>query len=197
MPRSFVDLWLGQQLRQLRKRQSRSLADVAAACGMSVGLLSQVERGLSSLSVTGLHRLAREFGVQADSLLRNAEPADGEVQGRVARAGTHKLIRMDEKGIRKEMYTPPASQGLDLWRASIAPGGSTGEEFFVTSSGEQVGMILQGELELWMENHVVRLETGDSFCYSGNMQRRWCNPGNVTTEVIWAIARLPQSSGVP
>lgn len=32
-PESAVDMWLGQQLRQLRKQHGRSLADVAQACG--------------------------------------------------------------------------------------------------------------------------------------------------------------------
>ena len=63
-----MDLWLGQQLRQLRKGQGRSLADVAQACGMSLGLLSQIERGLSSASVKTLHQLAREFGVSVNAL---------------------------------------------------------------------------------------------------------------------------------
>ncbi|KAG1241706.1 hypothetical protein G6F65_023388 [Rhizopus arrhizus] len=38
-----------------------TLAEVARACGMSLGLLSQIERGLSSASVKVLHLLAREF----------------------------------------------------------------------------------------------------------------------------------------
>ena len=38
-------MWLGQQIRQLRKNQRKSLTDLASACQMSVGLLSQIERG--------------------------------------------------------------------------------------------------------------------------------------------------------
>ena len=97
-PESAVDMWLGQQLRQLRKQHGRSLADVAQACGMSVGLLSQIERGLSSASVKMLHQLAREFGVSVNTLLRNAEHTEVEDGGRVARAGTHRYIDLREKG---------------------------------------------------------------------------------------------------
>lgn len=131
-PESAVDMWLGQQLRQLRKQHGRSLADVAQACGMSLGLLSQIERGLSSASVKMLHQLAREFGVSVNALLRNAEHTEGEDGGRVARAGTHRYIDLREKGIVKEMYTPPACRSMDLCRATIEPGGSTGNELFVT-----------------------------------------------------------------
>lgn len=189
-PESAVDLWLGQQLRQLRKQQGRSLADVAQACGMSLGLLSQIERGLSSASVKVLHMLAREFRVSVNSLLRNAEHAGGEEDGRVARAGTHRYIDLKEKGISKEMFTPAACRSMDLCRASIAPGGSTGNELFVTGQGEQIGLVLKGVLELWVGDRVIRLHEGDSFCYASSTPRRWCNPGTQTTEVIWAISNI-------
>ena len=193
-PESAVDLWLGQQLRQLRKQQGRSLADVAQACGMSLGLLSQIERGLSSASVKVLHLLAREFRVSVNSLLRNAEHAGGEEDGRVARAGTHRYIDLKEKGISKEMFTPAACRSMDLCRASIAPGGSTGNELFVTGQGERIGVVLKGVLELWVGDRVIRLHEGDSFCYASSTPRRWCNPGTQTTEVIWAISNITHAA---
>ncbi|CAB3861933.1 helix-turn-helix domain-containing protein [Achromobacter denitrificans] len=194
-PESAVDLWLGQQLRQLRKQQGRSLAEVARACGISLGLLSQIERGLSSASVKILHLLAREFRVSVNSLLRNAEHTQAEDGGRVARAGTHRYIDLSEKGISKEMYTPPACRSMDLCRATIEPGGSTGNELFVTGQGEQIGVVVKGSLELWVGDRVVLLNEGDSFCYASSTPRRWRNPGSQTTEVIWAISNITQAAG--
>lgn len=194
-PESAVDLWLGQQLRQLRKQHGRSLADVARSCGISLGLLSQIERGLSSASVKILHLLARELRVSVNSLLRNAEHTQGEDGGRVARAGTHRYIDLSEKGISKEMYTPPACHSMDLCRATIEPGGSTGNELFVTGQGEQIGVVVRGTLELWVGDRVVLLNEGDSFCYASSTPRRWRNPGSQTTEVIWAISNITQAAG--
>lgn len=193
--KSLVDLWLGEQLRHLRKRQRRSLADVAGACGISLGLLSQVERGLSSPSIKVLQALAREYGVPVDHLLRDAGPGEGDVDGHVRRAGKHRRVDNPERGVYKEMLSPPASQRLDLCRAVLAPGGSSGDELFVTDTDEQVGMVLRGELELWLEQRVVRLKAGDSFCYAGKERRRWRNPGNIETEVIWAISRSMPGAG--
>ncbi|ARP84932.1 helix-turn-helix domain-containing protein [Bordetella genomosp. 9] len=187
---SLVDLWLGEQLRQLRKEQGRSLTDVARACGMSVGLLSQIERGMSSISVNMLRAVARELHVSPDALLRNAEHDDGSSGGHVARAGTHRVIRIDEKGIAKEVVTPPAARAMDLCRITIAPGGSTGDALFVTDKGEQVGIVLTGQLELRIEDRVLLLRAGDSFCYASRTPRRWRNPGDTDTEVVWAISNI-------
>lgn len=183
-------MWLGQQIRQLRKDQRRSLADLASACQMSVGLLSQIERGMSSVSVKSLQALARELNVGTDSLLRNAEHHEGEAQGQVARAGTHRRLEMDEKGIFKEIVSPRQATTLDLCRVFISAGGSTGEQWFSTDKGEQIGLVIQGSLELWINNQVVLLNAGDSFCYSSRTPRRWRNPGKDIAEVIFAISNI-------
>lgn len=195
--KSAMDLWLGQQLRQLRKSQRKPMASVAAACGMSVGLLSQIERGLSSVSVHGLHRLARELNVPVDALLRNAAPGDGEAEGRVARAGSHRLLHLDDKGITKEIVTPPCGRDLMLCRVIIAPGGSTGDQPFCTDKGEQVGLVLSGTLELWIEHTVVLVRAGDSFCFDSRSPRRWRNPGDTVTEVVWVISNIAASADPP
>jgi len=196
-PASVIDFWLGQQLRQLRKQHRLSLVQVAKACGISVGLLSQIERGLSSPSVKILGLLAGQFGVSVDSLLRAASRSDSEAIGRVARAGSHRCVDLSDKGIHKEMYTPPAGRSLDLCRARIAPGGSTGDDLFSTSMGEQVGLVLQGTLELWIEDQVMLLRPGDSFCYASRTPRRWRNPGSDVAEVIWAISRIDYKEASP
>ena len=187
---SVVDMWLGQRIRQLRKSHHQSLTELAGACQISVGLLSQIERGLSSVSVKSLHALAQELCVPPDSLLRNAQTNQPESQGHVARSGTHRKLALEEKGISKEIVTPPAAKDLDLCRVFIQPGGSSGDQWFSTDKGEQVGMVLAGSLELWIDNQVVLINTGDSFCYSSRTPRRWRNPGKVLTEVIWAISNM-------
>ncbi|RYH65582.1 MAG: XRE family transcriptional regulator [Alcaligenaceae bacterium] len=189
-PQSAIDLWLGEQLRVLRKSQRRSLASVAQACGLSLGLLSQIERGLSSVSVKTLELLAQLYGVTPDSLLRNVAPHTGEADGFVARAGRHRRMQMGERGVDKEIFTPPAAHTIDLCRAFIAPGGSSSDALFTTDRGEHVGFIVEGSLELWIENRVVLLSTGDSFCYASHTPRRWRNPGTCATQVIWAISNI-------
>ena len=49
--------------------------------------------------------------------------------------------------------------------------------------------IVEGQLELVIEEQLLRLETGDSFCYDGATPRRWRNPGDTFTTVIWGISR--------
>ncbi len=189
-PQSAFDMWLGQRLRLLRKQKNVSLATLAAECELSVGLLSQVERGMSSPSVKVLDKLARVLRVSTHELLENAGGLESEADGRVARSGTHRNLNLQDKGISKEIVSPPKAKYIDLCRATILPGGSSGDQWFSTDKGEQVGMVLKGCLELWINDRVVLLQAGDSFCYSSQTPRRWLNPGTVEAEVIWAISNV-------
>ncbi len=50
-PRDDADVRVGRRVRALRLERSLSLAELAAKAGVSIGALSQIERGLSSLRV--------------------------------------------------------------------------------------------------------------------------------------------------
>ncbi|MEO5738553.1 MAG: cupin domain-containing protein [Variovorax sp.] len=194
---SVIDLWLGEQLRRRRKALGRPLQQVALACGISVSLLSQIERGLRSISMRTLEALASELQLPMETLVRNTRHSDtqGEVDGAVVRAGAHRRIDLGDKGIHKENLTPPAATGrVEMYRAVIEPGGSTGDELFFTHKGEQVGYVIEGQLELFIEDRLLKLQAGDSFCYDGSTPRRWRNPGSTLTTVLWAITRAPLSA---
>lgn len=189
---SVIDLWLGEQLRHRRKALRLPLRQVAEECGVSVSLLSQIERGLRSISMRTLVALANRLQLPVETLIRNTRhsPGHDETDGFVVRAGAHAQIDSGDKGIRKENLTPPAASGVELYRATVEPGGSTGDALFFTGRGEQVGHVVQGQLELFVRDRLFQLHAGDSFCYDGTAPRRWRNPGATVTVVLWAITRL-------
>lgn len=71
-PPALLRVLLGARLRQARQTQGRSLRDVAAVAGVSIGHLSQVERGLAEASSEVLAALCRALGVPLHVLLRAA-----------------------------------------------------------------------------------------------------------------------------
>lgn len=71
-PDSLLRDVLGARLRLARAAQGRSLRDVAAAAGVSIGHLSQVERGLAEASSEVLAAICRALGVPLHVLLRAA-----------------------------------------------------------------------------------------------------------------------------
>lgn len=64
---------LGRQIRQARRNLDLSVADLAAAAGISLGMLSKIENGQISPSLASLQRLASALAVPIASLFAAAE----------------------------------------------------------------------------------------------------------------------------
>ncbi len=189
---SFVDFWLGQQLREIRRSHRLSLEQVARKADISIGSLSQIERGMTSPTVNMLNRIAAALDISLNDLLSNSECSDDETDGWVARAASHKQVVMKDKKIIKKIITPSRCQSVDLYQAVIQPGGSSGDEWITTRSGEISGLIIYGRLQLWFDNRFVTLEQNDTFCYTSEMPRKWKNPTDQDTCVLWVIAKPEQ-----
>ena len=59
---------VGKKVRTLRTGHNLTLRQVARRCGLSVSLLSQIERAESSASVSSLHKIATALGVPLTEL---------------------------------------------------------------------------------------------------------------------------------
>ncbi|MDP2137620.1 MAG: helix-turn-helix transcriptional regulator, partial [Candidatus Didemnitutus sp.] len=60
-------------LRSLREQREMTLADLSAASGVSVAVISKLERNQQSAALDTIYRLARAFGLSATDLLALAE----------------------------------------------------------------------------------------------------------------------------
>jgi transcriptional regulator with XRE-family HTH domain len=54
---------MGERLRKLRGEHDLTILDLAAKAGVSAGIISQIERGLSNPSMKTLQRLRMALGV--------------------------------------------------------------------------------------------------------------------------------------
>lgn len=81
---------LGDVLRQLRLRQGRTLREVSAAARVSLGYLSEVERGQKEASSELLASICKALGVPLSHVLRDVadQLALAELQHEPVMAGT-------------------------------------------------------------------------------------------------------------
>ena len=70
---------IGHEIRALRKALGLTVSDIAGATGLSVGMLSKIENGNTSPSLTTLQTLARALGVPISTLLQRFEEPRGAV----------------------------------------------------------------------------------------------------------------------
>jgi transcriptional regulator with XRE-family HTH domain len=183
---SLLDSSVGLRLRALRKTRDLSLQVLADRLDVSIGHLSQVERGLSTASLKLLAGAADALGVGiADLFSGTTDVAEAETGIVVVRQDGRARLGLWQAGITKELLTAPrGASRLNLFMVRIEPGGTTGEEDYV-HGGEEAGFVLEGSLELHVEGRQWRLEPGDSFRFASDRPHRFGNPGTTTTLVLW------------
>jgi len=175
---------IGAKLRALRLRQARTLKDVSAVTGISVGHLSQLERDRVSPSIKTLHDISRALGVNISWFFQPIAPGPS-VEQYVVRAGARRHISFAD-GIDDYQLNSSAVRNLGLLYSTFEPRSSSGESPY-THDGEEAGLVLAGELELWVDGAMTRLASGDSFSFPSHRPHRYRNPGDGVAVVLWAM----------
>jgi DNA-binding transcriptional MerR regulator/quercetin dioxygenase-like cupin family protein len=167
---------IGVRLRQLRIHRGLSLSHVAQAVGISVGFLSALERSHMSASVSTLRKLARFYKT---NILDFFDPS--ESNSRLVSEEKRKVLEAGP-GVRMELLAW-GNTVMEPHLFRIAPRAGSGESY--THEGEEFLYILQGELQISLEEEEYRLQSGDSFYFESATPHRWKNPGRTETRVLW------------
>lgn len=175
---------VGRDLRALRRSRGLTLAALASATGRSVGFLSQVERGLSEISITDLRRIAGLFAVPLSWFFVNEDAPEAE-RGYVVRAHARRRIGSSEDGLLEELLSPDLGGSFEIVRSQFEPGSELPADGFRDT--EEAGYVVSGELELWIGGRHFHLNAGDSFRFARE-SHRWRNPGAAPAVVIWVIS---------
>ncbi|NQV46075.1 MAG: cupin domain-containing protein [Rhodospirillales bacterium] len=176
---------VGEEIRHLRNAREIKLSELSEASGLSVGYLSQIERGISSPSIKALHSISRALDVTISWFFKDADTSNSIERRYVVRADKRRNLHF-EGGITDELLSPNLGRELELLRCTFSPGATSGGEPY-THRGEEAGVIISGTMELWLDDDHFVLEEGDSFAFSSDKPHRYRNSGDTEAVVIWAI----------
>ena len=177
-----VEVDLGARIRALRLARGSTLRQLAAEAGVTESFLSQVERGVASPSIASVQRIARALGQSIAELFATDESA-----GSVVRVGDRRRVAYQGLGAIDEFLTRSTDGRLQVILSTIQPGGGTGEEAYSHDSDEEVVIVLEGVLDLWVGPEHYRLETGDAVTHSSRVPHRNTNPGPGVARVLFCI----------
>ena len=163
---------IGQKIRDLRLQNKLTLKDLGQLTGLSVGYLSQLERGLTDIATDLLATVAQALGVDRSHFFR--EP----------RRNARRIMRSYEK----EVFQIDASRSIHYHLShqldnkvllprfiELLPINSDEEILPYAHEGEEFIHVLEGVLTLFIDNERQELFPGDSAHYPSTTPHNWAN----------------------
>lgn len=180
---------IGARLRALRRDRGMTMAELATATGLTSGFLSQLERDLTSVSLSSLARICAALDVRFGDVLDSA-PTGAVIRRKDARAWTGIGAHVDL------LLSSRDEKRFHLMESHIPPGAGAGEALYTFPADVELVYVLSGSLELRAEGKLFRVDAGDTLTYSPREPHTWRNPSEGEQAVVlWFSIPNPLSSG--
>ena len=173
---SLDPVTIGARVKALRESESLSLRELALRSGVSAPMLSQVERGETSPTLTVAARIAAGLDLRLSQLLRLDE--GGAVT--IVRAGERTHGGSKRRGHGFEVLTSSQpGQRAELSRHKLAPGGATGaadDPPIHEPGSRETALVERGSVVLVCDGQRYVLDKGDCVTFDADLPHHFENP---------------------
>lgn len=176
---------IGKRLRQLRKQKKVTLKQLGEGVDLSVGYLSQVERGRSAISINQLAKVADYLDTNVEYFIAEAK----QEESIVTRGYERSLLHLDGLSIEYKIVRNLKGKSMMSKLVEIQPGFQTEDHH--AHEGEEFLYILEGVLELHVENEIYTLYPQDTAYYDASRVHCWANNTNMMTTVLYVSTPNP------
>ncbi|MCX4791665.1 MULTISPECIES: cupin domain-containing protein [unclassified Streptomyces] len=173
---------IGQHLRRERLERGFTLEKLAEKTGLSRSYLSNVERDVNSPTINTLRTIVDALGTTLSQLFH---AIDRERRVLTRPDQRVELTRAGVEGVTYTLLNPKHGGKLEMMTLEVAPGASSGDNPH-SHSGEEVGLLLSGELDYWVDGVRYRLQPGDCVSFDSSVPHRYSNPGDVPAVCVWS-----------
>jgi len=178
-------LKIGDRLRMRRRIRRLSLQQLADATGLSVGLLSQVERNVSTPSLRSLREICNGLKMPMSWLFE--VPDDEMSSDSVVRSAARRRLDLTSQGITKELITPDAVPEVQMIRITIRPGAVFEGLTSTVLGAAKSGTVLLGTLNFQLAERQFALTEGDAFAFPAIKPHKLTCTSEQAAVVLWVV----------
>ncbi len=175
---------VGAQVRGLRKMRGFTLEELSRRSDVSMGLISQIERGRGNPSFNTLVQIAHALGVPIGRLFHTTENLSPVV--RVVERRRLDIHNVSSGDAVHELLTPNLNGALEAVWIEAPPGYDTSDTPFA-HPGEEFGIVLEGRHQVFLDGVCYELGPGDSISYASTVPHWYRNPGPETVKAVWVV----------
>ena len=168
---------IGKKIKELRLSNDLTLEELASRSELTKGFLSQVERNLTSPSISTLEDSLEALGTDLSHFFR-------QEQEKKIVFHTADFFEDEQEDYKIEWIVPNAQKNdMEPILLTLHPGCDSME--MVSHSGEEFGYVLKGSILLVKGNQTYRIKAKETFYIEGTESHYLHNPGSVEARILW------------
>ena len=170
---------IGLRVRQLRIKNGLTLEELASRTELTKGFLSQLERNLTSPSISTLEDICEVLDVNLADFFKE------ESQKQLVFTESDYFV--DEKDNMSITYLVPNAQKNQMEPLLLVLKANGESREILPHEGEEMGYVLSGKiiLENLTEKRTYTVKKGENFYIKGDFRHRLVNKGNSEAKVLW------------
>lgn len=172
---------IGDLIKQQRTDSKMTLKDISEATDLSIGYLSQLERGLTSIAHDTLKKVAKALDVEMSYFMDQPKCKEKPV----VRSYEREVLRIEGNSIIEYNLTNMADHAEMLPKlVEILPQKVIEETESYPHAGEEFVYVLEGILTLTITGESTDLYPGDGAHYKSTVDHNWSNQTNKVVKFI-------------
>jgi len=172
---------IGHKLKRLRMASSLTQEELASRTDLSKGFISQIENDSASPSIATLEDILEVLGTTPTEFF-----SDIDIEKVVYPKEVRLLAPDSDEKVQIELLIPGSGKRkMDPVLVSIKPGEETFKD--PAHEGEELGFLLQGKINLNLDDKTFKLNEGDCFYFLADKKHSIINIGKEEAKILWVV----------
>lgn len=171
---------IGEKIKDLRIKNSLTQEELADRCELTKGFISQVERDLTSPSISTLVDILEGLGTNLKDFF-NDDSKDEKIV--FTKEDVFESENDDLKYILKWLIPNAQKNTMEPILLELEPGGESKHQN--PYEGEEFGYVLKGSVYLHIGEKKLKLKKGESFYYHANETHYLSNASKNESHILW------------
>lgn len=175
---------VGERIRQRRTQVGMTLNGLSEHTGVSVSMLSMLERGVAGGSIGTLVAVSSALGVQMQDLFGHPKAEENSP-----------VVRLDEQtevetaeGVLRRVAHQAQEHGLEVAFNEYAPRTSSNDKP-THHEGMEYGVVIEGSITVELGDKTYVLHPGDAIHYDSTVPHKIANLNGSVARAVWVNLR--------
>jgi transcriptional regulator with XRE-family HTH domain len=172
---------IGEKIKELRLNKKMTLKELSELTDLSIGFLSQVERGLTALAITSLEKIAHALDVDLSFFF----PIKKKSSHIVVRSYERDLFQIEnDTFLHYHLSNDLGTKNFLPRLIELLPSNDIEELTAYQHEGEEFIFVMEGILTVIVNGERYDLYPGDSAHFDSSNVHNWANHTNKTVKVL-------------